>query len=199
MIKLKLLISIGIISLALIVLFSPNFNASTKTQFDATPLTDASTNEISQAAIDYTYYRFTVVSGSPEVLLVQSVTKNQIPSLGLSAIEFAGEEPPMALVAIKGDFDVSSLRAVGSPLQVQYLIYIIDLKVGLPTLIEFSVDGSRFRDLLNDPSLPEYNQPPSDPNEPMATPESETAAPKLPYGSVVPTVESPKVAPSTEK
>lgn len=189
---------ISILFLVVVGLFLVETNTQANMLFRAQSLMNASDDEIQKVAVDYTYGRFNVLSGTPTVLLTRSVVKDELPSLGLSAIDFGGEEPPLKLVVMKGDFDVSSIRRSvksSSPLRASYIVYVFDLKVGAPTLIQYSLDGSHFRKLLNDPTLPEVAPAPNVVNEPALDISPLTPGPKLPYGSVAPTVMPPSVAP----
>ena len=166
------------------------------------PLVGASPEEVGQAAKDYTAGQFKVLSGTPTVLLARPVTKEDLPKLGLPEIGFsASEDPPLMLVALKGDFDVSSLQMSGgaSPWKVGYIVYVFDLKAGMPTLTLVSPRGGTFRTLLNDPTLPEdtaqtpntaqnTNQPTEDPNIPLPSPVPANPSHKYPYGTIAPTV-----------
>ncbi|MGI0015431.1 MAG: hypothetical protein ACREBU_18595, partial [Nitrososphaera sp.] len=159
--NLKLLL-VGTLLLGIVSLFASSTIARGGILFKAKSFMNASAEEIQQVALDYTYGRFKVLSEAPTILLTRPVTKDELPSLGLSAIDFAGEEPPLMLVAMNGDFDVSNIRRSVSgalPFRVSYIVYVFDLKAGAPTLIQYSVDGSHFRKLLNDPNLPE--EPPA--------------------------------------
>jgi hypothetical protein len=185
---------LSLLLLGMISLFSTSstsISAQTGRAFKARPLMGASTEEIQQAALDYTYAHFKVLGDTPTILLTRPVIKDELPLLGLSAIDFGGEEPPLMLVAIKGDVDVSDLRRSvrsPSPFIAKYIVYIFDLWVGAPTLIEYSLDSSHFRKLLIDPTLPEEPQAPDVSNELVPDIEPMTPAPKLPYRSVAPTV-----------
>lgn len=148
--KQKILLIIPIFILAGIILALPNSNAKSKKQFTPQPLIGATEEEINEAAIEYTYYRFKVLSGEPSVVLTMPVIKDELPSLGLSSIGFSGEEPPMTLVLLMGDFDISNIRGwhQNSPLKVSFLVYVFDLNAGVPTLIEYSVNGDYFDELF---------------------------------------------------
>lgn len=120
------------------------------------PLLDASIDEVREAALRYTYNRFEVVSGEPQVLLIRPVTEKELPELGLPAVDFE-TDPPLMLVVIKGDLNVSNIRgAVGlkQPWFTNYVAYVIDLNVGAPAYISVSPNGEMFRTLLNDQTLP---------------------------------------------
>jgi hypothetical protein len=189
---------VSILLLVVVGLFLVETDTQAKMLFKAQSLVNASDAEIQKVAVDYTYGRFNVLSGTPTVLLTRSVVKDELPSLGLSAIDFGGEEPPLKLVAMKGDFDVSSIRRSvksSSPLRASYIVYVFDLKIGAPTLIQYSLDGSHFRKLLNDPTLPQEAPANDFSNEPVPDISPMTPAPKMPYGSVAPTIVPPDVIP----
>ena len=189
-----LAIPLGIIFVGLLVFaFSSNANAKTdKHIFVPRPLVGVSLAEVGKAAVAYTHARFRVVSGEPQILLTRSVTARELPTLGLSTINFAGAEPPLTLVVLKGDFDVKALgRTLTLPeWRVNYIAYVFDLKAGMPTLTEVSRTGGRFRTVLNDPSLPEekfdsVRQP--DVGSQIAPPQfAPTPENKLPYGATPP-------------
>ncbi len=167
-------------------------------------LVNASMKDVTEAALKYTQTRFQVLSEHIAVPLARSVTKQELPSLGFPEIDFGGEDPPLALVVLKGEFDVQNLRhgvASDTPWRVKFIAYVFDLKAGAPTLTLVSPDGSVFRDLLNDPSLPvaapEMNQTGQpeqgvEPAVPVAPPH------KLPYGAMEPPVTIPSDVPPTE-
>ena len=95
---------------------------------------------------------------------------------------------------MKGDFDVSDIRRSGKgllPLRAAYIVYVFDLKAGAPTLIQYSADGSHFRQLLNDPRLPEPASTPGLSDEPVPDIPLMAPAPTAPYGSIAPTLMPP--------
>lgn len=67
------------------------------------------------------------------------------------------EEPPLTLVILKGNFDVSQ-AALGSSVigygEVLYVSYVFDHWLAAHMLFPTSVTGGRFRIALNDPTLP---------------------------------------------
>ncbi len=71
-----------------------------------------STQEISDIAIRYVEYRFTVVSGSLHVQAVRPLKNQEFALYGLPVFPPAlwcnREPPPMALVTVDGDLDVSA-------------------------------------------------------------------------------------------
>ncbi|GJD20444.1 hypothetical protein RIVM261_054000 [Rivularia sp. IAM M-261] len=128
--------------------------------FQARSLVNASHIEVGKAAIGYTKARFTILSGAPTVAFTRSITKAKVPSTGLGKINFIGGEPPLMLVVVKGDFDVSSpATARFSDLkprtQTKYIVYIFDLRAGIPCLTSTGATGEYFRRVLNDASLPD--------------------------------------------
>lgn len=168
-------------------------------QFQPRDLTGASLQEVGQAAIDYTLAQFSVLSGTPKVVLAQPVTSAELSSLGLADINFVNREPPMALVIVKGNFDVSNLPGRVPPgvkrqNKVKYIAYAFDLRAGIPTLTTTALYGE-IRQALKDDSLPDIPKlagpdgykPPSE----MPAIANPRRSPKLPYGSVLPPVEGP--------
>jgi hypothetical protein len=146
----------------------------------AHPLTDASADEIEQAALAYTRTHYQVLHEPITTLVSRSVIKEYLPLWELPAIDFAAQEPPLWLVLQKGDFDVSGLkqRAPNNLAnRATYITYVFDLKAGVPTLILTSAEGDLFRSLLRDPALPEKM------GVVINTPVN-----KLPYGSIAPTI-----------
>ena len=161
-------------------------------------LVNAPMKDIEDAALKYTYARFQVLSEDVIIRLSRPVTKQELPLLGLPKIDFGGEDPPLALVVLMGNFDVRNLRRMNvndAPWRVKFIAYVFDLKAGLPTLTSVSADGSRFRDLLNDPSLPMPMINDSQLEVDLQSPEPVSPATKLPYGSMAPPVPNPTGAP----
>lgn len=163
------------------------------------PLTDAPTEEIKQAVLRYTHNRFQVLSDQVTILLVRPVKAAELSALGLPDMAFPPEqEPPLMLVVIKGDFDVQNLSRAGfisEPFLVGYIAYVLDLRAGGPIITSVSRDGSRFKKLLNDPSLPDPVVPTIDP---ARGPEAGVAAQApllpakhMPYGVPEPTIVPP--------
>ena len=144
---------IGVLMLAGTGLLVVSSNISAQTEGGG--LGDATDADMEQAAIDFTNLRFNELSGSPKARLVRSVTVDDLPSLGLPRINFAAQDPPLKLVILEGDFDVSDMRGGPVHKQVKYLAYVFDLRAGVPALIATSVNGGRFRDALSDPTLPD--------------------------------------------
>lgn len=179
-------------------------NVSAQPQGGTHSLVNASMKDVTEAALKHTQARFQVLSEQITVPLARPVIKEDLPRSGLPEIDFGGEYPPLALVVLKGEFDVQNLRrgaASDTPWNVKFIAYVFDLKAGVPTLTLVSHDGSIFRDLLNDPSLPlprpEVNQTgrPEEGVEPLLP---VAPAHKIPYGAMEPPVEMPSDVPPTE-
>lgn len=123
--------------------FSP---VSAQDGFKPHSLLTASIAEVQKAALDYTHSRFRVLA-PPKILLTRSITKKELPELGLSEIGISGKEPPLALVVLEGKFEIQ-VRGMTEPEQVKYLFYTINLYVGGPTAIEYSRDGTDYEGFL---------------------------------------------------
>jgi hypothetical protein len=104
-----------------------------------------------------------VVTGTPQVLTVRSVIRDDLAPLGLSDVHFGGTEPPLKLVVLKGDFDVRNLdrskvmRDPNKPWPATYIVYIFDLNAGGPTLIEVASNRDRFQMLFDKLQLSDSN------------------------------------------
>lgn len=167
------------------------------TMFQKRPLTSASEKEIKQAAVNYTLAhssQFNKLSGTPEAIFARPIKATEIPSTGLGEINFMGEEPPLMLVVVKGDFDTSSFiprrfQTSNPPRSTKYIAYVFDLRAGIPALTATGLTGKYFRNALNDSTLPDESKP-VDPQQgkPEALPgeKVEPPAQKLPYGTTIP-------------
>jgi hypothetical protein len=164
-------------------------------------LVGASSNEVAQIALKYTNAQYKSLSGSPTVILTRSITTKELPSLGLPEVHFSNQEPPLMMVIVKGDFDVSNIRGGGEipksnwHWRVGYIAYLMDLNAGFPSGVFTSPTGGRFRKVLNDPNLPD--EQPANPqllketnNRPKLVPLPQTPivpeTDKQPYGTVTP-------------
>jgi len=176
-------------------------NAYAHQQGGTHSLVNVSMKDIEDAALKYTHQRFLVLSDSVTIRFSRPVTKQELPLLGLPEIDFGGEDPPLALVVLMGEFDVRNLRSFyvkDTPWYVKFIAYVFDLKAGMPTLTMVSADGSMFRDLLNDPSLPTPRVDAIQIGEPengVELPVPIAPATKLPYGAMEPPVPTPSGAP----
>ena len=130
------------------------------------PPVEVNRDEMVATAIRYTQDREAVLSGSPEVVGTMPVTPPYLNAVGLNIGNFSPAcLRPMYLVVLKGDFDGRNL-VVGQfnpdkPYQMKYVGYLFDQANGAPggiTATFLSADGSAFRQILNDPSLPEPKQ-----------------------------------------
>ncbi|MBW4487255.1 MAG: hypothetical protein KME12_05645 [Trichocoleus desertorum ATA4-8-CV12] len=160
-------------------------------------LINASKQELEQVALNFLKVdnlQFKVLNGSPKVVLNLPITLPELEAidLGFSPI---GEVPPLALVVIKGNFDatefVPSVEDDGKlkPFKTQYIAYVVDLRAGVPTLTAAGLSGKYFRDVLNDPDIPDEPKTPIGPEtgQPETLPGPNIQSlPKLPYGSLIP-------------
>lgn len=133
---------------------------------DSTPIPIAPNNligkslaEVGQFALQQAVLRGDVRSGTPQPALVRSVTRPDLPQLGLNCMPDWGsiEEPPYILVILKGDFqpNIPWPQAVSDPRSEHYIAYVYDVWAGEVTLIDASFDDGHFKTALNDPSLPD--------------------------------------------
>lgn len=160
--------------------FSP---VSAQDGFKPHSLLTASAADVQKAALDYTQSRFRVLA-PPKILLTRSITKEELPKLGLSEIGIGGKVPPLALVVLEGKFEIQLIGMMG-PKQVKYLFYVIDLNDGTPTAIEYSRDGTGYEQFLMyartfkalpgdqpiDPSAQDFEPGPIQTAAPASTPE----------------------------
>lgn len=160
------------------------------------PLVGASAQDVAQRAIEFSRANFRSVNGTPEVKLARPVLASQLPSLGLYGVPYADNDPPLMLVILHGDFDIAGgfpgwdrNITPGRKIQVSHVAYVFDLRLGAPTLIATSPRGGRFRQALNDPSLPLDPTPVAAPPLPAgyALTPAPTAPPyRGPYGATLP-------------
>src|SRR6266480_435962 len=127
---------------------------------EARGLANASAEEVASNALAQTIRRVGIVSGQPEVVLVRRVRGDELDALGIldSPLMLTTEEPPLALVILRGDFDVRNMfpgfQHLENPRR-QYIGYLYDLWAGAPMGYFSSETGSEFREVLNDPSIPD--------------------------------------------
>jgi hypothetical protein len=129
----------------------------TKIHPKRTDLVHASPETIGNLAKKHAQTRLRA-QGTMNVLLSQPITREQVANLGLGCLpDFASiEEPPLALVILKGNFSFESMPG-GESLQgtrFPYVVYVIDLWSGDPVKLMNSISGGLLRKALNDPSLP---------------------------------------------
>lgn len=124
--------------------------------FRPRPLIGASREEIGQHAVDQLKVTAKSVDGAPQVVLTRPVTTAELPALGLQGfgtIWERCEEPPLVLVVLQGDFDVTG-RVKGQS-KVKYVAYVYDLSTGMAPFTAWSGDGTGLKKALNDPSQPD--------------------------------------------
>lgn len=99
--------------------------------------------------------------GTTEVVLVRAITWEEAPELGLGCLpDFASiEDPPLALVILKGDLDLGSAVPGTAALpenkrRVQYVALVLDLWSAAWVYVNGSPTGEHFNKILNDPKLP---------------------------------------------
>jgi hypothetical protein len=122
------------------------FPVKAQDSFKARSLLTASVADVEKAALDYTQSSSRILS-TPRILLTRSITKEELPQLGLSEIGIGGKVPPLALVVMEGKFEVQ-FPGMNAPDQVKYLFYVIDLNAGVPTSVEYSRDGTGYETFL---------------------------------------------------
>jgi hypothetical protein len=183
-------------------------------EFKPRPLTGLSSTEIGQYAIDYTKARYDVVSGTPAARIVRPINREGLRSAGLGDFPALDCNPsPLMLVIVHGDFDLSrgAITSV-DPSQwhsrVEYIGYVFDMQVGLPTLTTTSPKGGELGVALGNPNLPTAvpirglprgAQPPPVPPavaSPVPTPAPvQASCPQIAPGSVVPGIVPPGSVP----
>lgn len=144
--KFVLVLSVNVLGAFVAIAVTSHAFSSVNAQngFKAHSLLAASVADVQKAALDFTYSNYRVLS-APKILLTRSITRQEIPKLGLSEFGIGGKEPPLALVALEGKFEVQprGLTTAG-PEQVKYIFYVLDLNAGVPTYIEFSREGKGY-------------------------------------------------------
>jgi hypothetical protein len=165
-------------------------------------LINVSADDVGFRALDYTRHTFIALQ-EPRVVLARRVVAAELPSLGFESLAFLTEEPPLMLVIVRGDFDItrgtlgtSKLDPTNWHWRVSHIAYVYDLLAGMPILTLTSPRGSLFRRALNDPTLPEDTLPNGSPvPTPRGRPSLPDARPSTPavrglsYGAVAPPVE----------
>lgn len=101
-------------------------------------------------ALDCTRELFPSITGGPHVVYSAPITVAQFPEYGLGDWQPFGEEPPMALVLVAGDFDVSNF-SVSQPIsfaRAKYIGYVVDMRAAAMNTVTISEDGAHFANLL---------------------------------------------------
>jgi hypothetical protein len=131
--------------------------ADTK-QYNPIPLKDVDDETISVSALKHLKAWDAVLNVETKPALVQTVTANDLASLGL------GDYPSFAhkslvLVIFKGDFNLNKFPGSRGPeakdRKAKYVAEVLDLDTGDVLLTMSSPNGGAFRKALNDPNLPE--------------------------------------------
>lgn len=160
---------------------------------DAAPvprsLVDATPAEVGRYAVEYTIARYVVVSGTPRLLLARRVTVADLGILGFGRVGFTCATPPLVLAIIQGSFDVSTLFPTIAmpprPEPAAYLVYVFDLRAGVPSLTMAERSDTATRRALSLAVAPEPS---------VATPPTRVATnPPCRYSAVAPTVVPPSI------
>jgi hypothetical protein len=139
------------------VVYTPQVKAES---FLGKNLVNGTPEQWKQAVLDWTKNRY---AETPiQVLLVRRATQSDLEKFGPSYAKNV-EENPFALVVLKGNFQDEAKKMSSS----SFLLYMLDLKAGLPASIGGS-NGEDLRKVLNipnlgkeTPSLPPVSEPPN--------------------------------------
>lgn len=150
-------------------------------------LIDATPEGIQEAALELTRARYDVLSGTPQVVLARPARPGDLGTPEVSCPASPEDGPVPWLVILHGDFDVRRGMIGGGHITerfppAHYIAYVYDLRLGLPSTTQISVDGSSMRK-----ELAEQSGAPTSTAIPTATPQP-TPAPgpdgvtHIPYG-----------------
>jgi hypothetical protein len=158
----------------------------------STRLLDASPEQLGEYAVQYATNMHEVSGDPPQVLLARLVAPSDFPTLGLGCPPdfVAIEQPPLALVILKGDLRPNMPGMQPTIFPVKYIAYVFDLWADTPTIEISSRDGGVFRKALNDPTLPE-----SDGGMPSVCPTPVPYKKTLHYGDAAPGFDAPPPLP----
>jgi hypothetical protein len=138
--------------------------------------------EIGQYAIDWVRAQGLAAPGSKtDFALVRPITRDEFETVGIPWVALPDPEPPLAVVILHGRFVVrGSLidQSIQLP-EAAYFLLVIDLEEGYPFLYMSSRRGGGFRDLLQDPSLPDDGPPLFPPLQPPSTSSSPLPVPNF--------------------
>ncbi|MBI4790016.1 MAG: hypothetical protein HY782_23525 [Chloroflexi bacterium] len=141
--------------LTLIVLASGRYAqvqvASANCQFNQRSLLTASLSDVEQQARDYACARLQGV-GSLQTLLNRSITPSEALSLFPTTGTFCRDQK-LALVVLKGDF-VQEVGFLKERPHFAYVVLVMDLKRGAPTIISARPHGEGLGTILKDPVYP---------------------------------------------
>ncbi len=128
-------------------------------QFHARSLESASAQEIENQALSYACANIKSKGGAPKVRLNRSITPAEYMS-------FFGDTPglcqdqQLSIVVLQGDFELTGINYMSAqPPRATFVGIVFDRKVGIPAIISHSRTGDRFREILNDNSLPKSKVP----------------------------------------
>jgi hypothetical protein len=111
------------------------------------PLTESSPEQWKKAALEWTKLRYKDTGVTPKVLIARAATAEDLKQFG--AADLRTTNTPAALVALEGRFEDTAGRLSPG----NYLLFILNLQVGLPSSIDSSWTGEGFRKILNMPVL----------------------------------------------
>lgn len=141
-----------------------------------------SNSEIESAAREYLCANFKFVGSAPIVRLNRKTSPREYMSF-FGGTQALCEDQNLAMVVFEGDFErVDVFAATAKPIRAKFVGLLFDLKLGVPTSIDFSSTGEGFREILKDASLPEKKTAVS------AAPQTLR---KCAYGQIAPTVMPP--------
>ena len=176
-------------------------NAATRYHYGVRDLVGASPQDVGQFAKEYFAANKYDVDGTARVLLSQAVTRDEFTSMGLGCLPSFNtiEEPPLALVISKGNFDLKALRRTGISAKASssrhYVAFVFDIWSAQPVAWIADTEGGTFRKALKDLTLPVDESP-----EPQVCP---TAIPLSQrhshYGDAAPGFTSPPPPPSSNQ
>ena len=115
-------------------------------------LLNASSAEIGTLAIGMACRDFAATT-NPNVILSRTLLPSDLPSLHLDPVDICSKHK-LDLVVLKGDFDYTN-AVHGIETHYSYVAYVIDREEGIDIMMATSKNGGPFRELLNDPSLPD--------------------------------------------
>lgn len=141
---------------------------------NAVDLQKVSPEQLKTYSLQYAKQHFNPIDASTQVVLEKSVTSEELVNLGLDAVNPGLiDQPPYVLVVFRGNFDITSnnVQFKYAPADLKkpwkYASVVFDLRSSEPASQIISPDGTIFRKVLNDPSLPELKTPQVDPNSPV--------------------------------
>ena len=138
----------------------------------ATPLGEVTREAVTLNALKWTVEDYGVLSGTPQVVLARDLTLYDLLSLGTCpAPQKDPSDPRYVLTVVRGDIDLSNWPGLTrnhpdlKDRRFRYIAYIVDTRGRTPTNIEqrASRNGGSFRQILNEPDLPDDVAPNSPP------------------------------------